>query len=42
LSAIAAERGWPVVSVHRGATRIITGLDRGLLALAHDGPQDYR
>ena len=38
---IAADRGWPPVS-YPVVRRIIAGLDRGLLALAHGGAQEYR
>ena len=41
VSGIAAERGWPPVS-YPVVRRIIAGLDRGLLALAHDGAEEYR
>ena len=41
VSGIAAERGWPPVSCPV-VRRIIAGLDRGLLALAHGGAQEYR
>ena len=38
---VAAERGWPAPS-YPVVRRIIAGLDRGLVALAHDGPDVYR
>ena len=38
---VALERGWPPPS-YPVVRRIIAGLDRGLLALAHGGPGDYR
>ena len=38
---IAAEQGWPAPS-YPVVRRIIAGLDRGLLAMAHDGPDEYR
>ena len=38
---IAADRGWPPVS-YPVVRRIIAGLDRGLLALAHGSAQEYR
>ena len=41
VSGIAAERGWPPVS-YPVVRRIIAGLDRGLIALAHGGAQEYR
>ena len=41
VNGIAVERGWPPVS-YPVVRRIIAGLDRGLLALAHGGAQEYR
>ena len=38
---VALEQGWPPPS-YPVVRRIIAGLDRGLLALAHGGPGDYR
>ena len=38
---VAAERGWPSPS-YPVVRRIITGLDRGLVALAHGGSNTYR
>jgi len=38
---IAADRGWPAPS-YTVVRRIIVDLDRGLLALAHHGPDAYR
>src|SRR5450755_3710836 len=38
---VAMERGWPAPS-YPVVRRIITGLDRGLLALAHGGVSAYR
>ena len=41
VSGVAAQRGWPPVS-YPVVRRIIAGLDRGLVALAHGGAQEYR
>ena len=38
---VAIERGWPPPS-YPVVRRIIAGLDRGLVALAHGGPSEYR
>lgn len=38
---VASERGWPVPS-YAVVRLIVLGLDRGLLALAHHGPDVYR
>ena len=41
VSGIAAERGWPPVS-YPVVRRIIAALDRGLVTMAHHGPEAYR
>ncbi|HZM68399.1 MAG TPA: Mu transposase C-terminal domain-containing protein [Nakamurella sp.] len=41
VTAIAAEKGWPAPS-YPVVRRIIAGLDRGLVTLAHHGPAVYR
>jgi putative transposase len=41
VNVVAAERGWPPVS-YSVVRRIVIGLDRGLLALAHQDPDVYR
>ena len=38
---VALEQGWPAPS-YPVVRRIIAGLDRGLVALAHGGPGEYR
>ena len=38
---VARERGWPVSS-YAVVRLIVVGMDRGLLALAHHGPDAYR
>jgi len=40
-STVAVERGWRVPS-YQSVRRIVQGLDRGLIALAHHGPDVYR
>ncbi len=41
ISGVAAERGWSAPS-YATTRAIITALDRGLVALAHEGPAAYR
>jgi putative transposase len=41
VTTVAAERGWPTPS-YAVVRRIVLGLDRGLLALAHHDPDVYR
>lgn len=41
VNVVAAEQGWPAVS-YSVVRRIVIGLDRGLLALAHHDPDVYR
>jgi hypothetical protein len=41
VNVVAVERGWPPVS-YSVVRRIVIGLDRGLLALAHHDPDVYR
>ena len=41
MSTIAVAQGWPAPS-YQSVRRIIQGLDRGLLAMAHHDPDVYR